>query len=220
MGDAPLKIRRLTIDSSSQATEWRAICDLCCGTGDDGREIDQSRWDFFARLWVKPYEIICPQWSYVATARNVLVGYLTGCPDSRAFARTKYWRASWPLLVDIARGRYSYFTNQDARAFVRRFCHVERWPEQEFPRGLQASIQREYPAHLHMNISAADRRSGTGTRLIDRYLADLRAAGAAGVHLHCGAGPLEFYRRQGFTELGSICFHGAQVYALGRRVGA
>jgi hypothetical protein len=75
------------------------------------------------------------------------------------------------------------FTNRDARAFVRRFCHVERWPDQEFPRWLRASIQGKYPAHLHTNIAAAERRKIVGTRLIARYLADLHAAGVSGVHL-------------------------------------
>jgi GNAT superfamily N-acetyltransferase len=219
MDSAPVIIKRLTTDSSAQAPDWRAISALCCRTGNDGREIDRNRWDFFARLWVEPYERLCPEWSYVAAAGDVIVGYLTGCPDSRAFARSKYWRITLPLLLDIARGRYSYFTNRDSRVFVRRFCRFEKWPEQVFSREIQAAIRRTYPAHLHMNVAAAGRRTGIGTKLIDRYLADLHGAGVRGVHLHCGAGPLQFYRRRGFEQLGSILFHGAQVYALGRSVG-
>jgi GNAT superfamily N-acetyltransferase len=219
MRETPVLIRRLTSDSSREPAEWRAIAALCCRTGNDGGEIDRSRWNFFPRVWVEPYEKLYPAWSYVAVAGNVIVGYLTGCPDTAAFARPKYWRVTLPLLMDIARGRYPYSTNPDARAFVRHFWRVEKWPEQEFPSALQAIIKREYPAHLHMNVEAADRRTGIGSRLIERYVVNLHAAGVRGVHLQCGGSPLEFYRRHGFHTLGSICFHGAQVYALGRRVG-
>jgi hypothetical protein len=47
------------------------------------------------------------QWTYAAEAENVVVGYLTGCPDSRGFTKAKLWRFALPLLVDICRGHYS-----------------------------------------------------------------------------------------------------------------
>ena len=37
---------------------------------------------------------------------GVVVGYLTGCPNSHRFAKAKLGRFSLPLLVDICRGRY------------------------------------------------------------------------------------------------------------------
>jgi hypothetical protein len=53
------------------------------------------------------------QWTYAAEAENVVVGYLTGCPDSRGFTKAKLWRFALPLLVDICRGHY--FENRDVQ---------------------------------------------------------------------------------------------------------
>lgn len=61
----------------------------------------------FFREEVGPYEKIFSQWTYAAEAENVVVGYLTGCPDSRGFTKAKLWRFALPLLVDICRGHYS-----------------------------------------------------------------------------------------------------------------
>jgi GNAT superfamily N-acetyltransferase len=209
----PVRIRRLT---HAAEAEWDAVEALCCRTGDDGQEIARERWEFFARVWIGPYKRLRPEWTYVAIAGGEIVGYLTGCPDTPAFARAKFWRITLPLLLDIAGGRYRDGSKRDSRVFVRRSLRVENWPEQEFSADIRRLIRASFPAHLHMNVDALHRRAGVGSRLLARYLADLDAAGIPGVHLYCGNGPLEFYRRHGFTERESIFFRGAPVYALAR----
>jgi ribosomal protein S18 acetylase RimI-like enzyme len=60
-----------------------------------------------------------------------------------------------------------------------------------------------FPAHLHVNISAGFRNQGLGGRLIHRFVAHAKAAGAQGVHVVTseGAANIEFYKRNGFSEV-------------------
>jgi GNAT superfamily N-acetyltransferase len=216
MNRESITARRLSSDIGKEAKDWHAVDDLCCRTGDNGAPIALDRWDFFARLWIEPYENIFPQWTYVGEVKSTLVGYLTGCPDTGAFAQAKFWRFSLPLLTDILRGRYS--GNQDAQRFVRQFFRFENGPEQAFPRGLHRMLQHDYPAHLHMNVEAGWRGSGVGTMLVEKFFSDLRNTGISAVHLYCGADPLAFYHHRGFNELARIIFHGVPIYALGVRL--
>ena len=61
-----------------------------------------------------------------------------------------------------------------------------------------------HPAHLHINLLPRLQASGYGSELTKALLADLRAQGSPGVHLHVPHGNMRaagFYRHFGFTEL-------------------
>jgi len=200
------------------AGDWPAIRRLCCQTGDGGDPIEPGRWAFFAEVWIGAYERLAPGWAFVAEEAGVLVGYLTGCPDTAAFERARAFRITLPLLARVAAGRYGW--TADARRFVRRAFGLARTAEQRFPADLLATLPARYPAHLHMNVAAGFRGRGLGAALVERYLRALRDVDAPGVHLFCGAGPLGFYRRQGFAELASLeLSDGFRLYVLGRRLG-
>jgi GNAT superfamily N-acetyltransferase len=66
---------------------------------------------------------------------------------------------------------------------------------------LRAETKR-FPAHLHVNISAAFRNRGIGSRLIEQFVSDAKAAGVPGVHVvtSAGAANVSFYDRNGFKE--------------------
>lgn len=208
--------RRLSPDREVEKASWVAIRELCCRTGDNGHAIAKERWDFFPRIWIDPYEKLVPQWTYVALVRETIVGYLTGCPDSRKFSRSKAWRVTFPLLMQIGFGRYR--NTAGAREFARRALGLRKRAERSFPRRSHQSIVAFYPAHLHVNVEAGYRRMGIGRRLIESYLVDLRLQGVAGVHLYCGADPVEFYRRLGFEVIEVAQFQNGVVFALGRRL--
>jgi hypothetical protein len=62
-----------------------------------------------------------------------------------------------------------------------------------------------------------------GTLLIDRFLSDLRATNAKGVHVFCGPDPVRFYKSVGFEELDHVDIPDgrggkARVFALGLRL--
>ncbi len=208
--------RRLSASHDADRASWTAVRELCCRTGNNGDPIAPERWGLFSRIWIEPYEKIVPEWTYVAENGQSIVGYLTGCPDSRKFYRMKLWRATLPLLMAIACGQYRRISG--AREFVKQAVGLRRSPERCFSPALRRTIARVYPGHLHINIEVGYRHRGIGRRLIESYFADLRRRGASGVHLFCGADPVEFYRRLGFQTLESTELNGLVTFALGARL--
>lgn len=208
-------VRRLSSGIEVEQREWQAVYNLCCATGADGQPIALDRWKFFGTLWIGPYKKLLPEWTYVAQASGAVVGYLTGCPNTREFARSKLLRSSLPLFLDIALGRY--YPSGDTRRFIRRAFGFEKGPEHCFSRATVETLAREYPAHLHMNVAPAYRGVGVGKHLIGTFCADLRSVGVSGVHVYCGSGPRTFYLARGFKDLDSILFNGVTVHALGYR---
>ncbi len=105
-------------------------------------------------------------------------------------------------------------------------CHVNpatspRFAELPYFQTFAAACAR-YPAHLHINLTAAARSSGTGALLLDACANDVAAAGLPGVHVITSATARNvlFYQRQGFVEVDRAERNGGCVVFLGRRVGA
>jgi GNAT superfamily N-acetyltransferase len=208
----------LVVRHARSAADWRAIRDLCCLTGRQGDPIEAVRWPFFAELWVGPYERLRSDWGYVAEAGGRIVGYLTGCPDSRRFRWERALQCTLPLLARVAAGRFS--GSIDAPRFVRRTLGLLAEPERRLRRaGLPPNLDDTYPAHLHMNVDVGARRRGVGEALVASYVRDLTARGVPGIHLVCGSAPRPFYLRLGFRDLGAIEFRpGLWIHGLGRRL--
>ncbi len=175
-----VSVRRLSASPAVDGAAWAAVHGLCCRTGDNGDPIAPERWELFARIWIEPYEKLLPEWTYVAENAATVVGYLTGCPDSQKFFRMR-WRATLPLLMAIAGGRYRHVA--DTRGLVKRAVGLGKSAEGCFSRSLRQRIALAYPAHLHINIDAGYRRMGIGGRLIEDYFTGLRSHGVRGVHL-------------------------------------
>ena len=209
-------VRRLSTDPGAESDSWAAVRELCCRTGDNGAPIAPERWALFARIWIDPYEKLVPHWTYVAEIGDDIVGYLTGCPDSRTFYRRRRWQMTLPTLIAILFGRYRH--SPGAGAYIRRALGMVKSAEQCFSNELSLTLVRDYPAHLHINIDAGHRRAGVGRQLMERYFADLRRADVEGAHLFCGTEPVAFYRHLGFRVLGSVEFRGTAVFALATRL--
>lgn len=209
MSELPQYIR---LAENSDRALWHGVRKLCCETGNDGAAIGPAQWEFFAQIWIAPYQTILPQWTYAAVSDNAVIGYLTGCPETAKFLRQKWLFCDLPQAVRLA-AKIARLASPEKR-FLKRVAGLTRGLEQGFPAKLRRSLARDYPAHLHMNVDARWRRHGVGRQLVARYCADLRQARVAGAHLYCGGRPREFYRRIGFTELGAIRHAGIDVYAF------
>ena len=85
-----------------------------------------------------------------------------------------------------------------------------------------ADLTKQYPAHLHVNLSPAFRNRGLGGELIERFTSDAGKAGAPGVHVVTsrGARNVAFYNRNGFTEAGAHGTGGCDVVFLARALHA
>jgi ribosomal protein S18 acetylase RimI-like enzyme len=116
-----------------------------------------------------------PDHAWVASANGEVVGFITGCVDSRSQGR-KYARFILPrLIVNLFRGKYHFGRHSLVyfwgllSGFVRHeFAHVD-W--------------NVYPAHLHINVDAAWRGHKLGQRLMQAYLDHLRNLRVKGVYL-------------------------------------
>lgn len=77
-----------------------------------------------------------------------------------------------------------------------------------------------YPAHLHVNIAKGYRSGGLGSRLIERFVSDLRQAGVRGVHLVTGRDSrnVPFYLKNGFEPVKIVAFGESESVMLGRRL--
>jgi GNAT superfamily N-acetyltransferase len=207
-GTPPVATAEIAIRRAETPADWRAIRDLCCRTGAEGGPIEVTRWPFFAQLRIGPYERHCPEWTYaavrgdrVAVHGGRVAGYLTGCPDTRALRQRSRASFTLPLLLAVLTRRYAW--NRDTRLFVMEALRLDvRSRLDRAPLGY-GRVLAACPAHLHMNVDAADRAAGIGRALMHRYLADLRAHGVPGVHLMCGDRPLGFYARLGFRTIGT-----------------
>ena len=213
MEEKTISINRLSTRPEANRNAWQQIRDICCRTGNGGAPIPFERWRLFARIWIDPYERIIPHWTYVAAYGENVIGYVTGCPDTRRFTCARFWRFYLPLATQLILGGYGECP--DRKRFLRRILRMEKTPERFFPRQLRSELRQHYPAHLHINLEAPFRHRGIGVRLIDALLRDLRSADVEGIHVYCGAGPLEFYRSYGFKELMQVDCRGNPVYALG-----
>ncbi len=79
----------------------------------------------------------------------------------------------------------------------------------------RTEIESHYPAHLHMNLTAAARGMGLGSRLIAEFMTDLgkRAPAPRGVHIVTSkdAENVRFYLKNGFgkaKEAGTLLLMG------------
>ena len=83
-----------------------------------------------------------------------------------------------------------------------------------------AAASRQFPAHLHINLSPRFRSRGIGAALIARFAADAAAAGVRGVHVVTSADArnVHFYERVGFSLRARTTVNGRDLVFLGREL--
>jgi len=139
-----------------------------------------------------------PEHTWVACAGQQVVGFLTGCTDTHRQQRTLLHKLIPGVIWRLLRGYYhlgpkmgDYFRGIMAAGLRGEF--------------FTADLQR-YPAHLHINLADGWRGYGLGKRLMQAYLAQLKALGVRGVHLGTTSMneiACRLYERSGFHLLGA-----------------
>ena len=84
-----------------------------------------------------------------------------------------------------------------------------------------AALTAQFPAQLHVNVSASARSQGIGGKLVGAFVEDARLHGCEGAHVVTGRGMRNsgFYERLGFEEAGGIEWRGQPLVFLGRCLG-
>lgn len=121
------------------------------------------------------YTDLEPEHTWVACADKEVVGFLTGCIDTRVYSR-KLRRVIIPRVIsNLLRGKYR---------FGKLSLHYFSGLAGGWLRGENTNVDiNTYPAHLHINVDSGWRGYKLGQRLMEAYLGQLRQLGIPGVHL-------------------------------------
>jgi GNAT superfamily N-acetyltransferase len=161
----------------------------------------------FAEIWTAYYTDREPESTWIAEEQGAVVGYLTGCVDSR---RAPSPRAA--ITRQLVR-RQLLFRPGTAGFFWRSIADTVRSPH--VPSGELSDAR--WPSHLHTNLLRTARGRGAGRRLMEAWLDQLRGLGSPGCHLGTLAenrDAIAFFERMGFAR------HGAPVLVPGMRTRA
>ncbi|MHA6760878.1 GNAT family N-acetyltransferase [Streptacidiphilus sp. PAMC 29251] len=172
-----------------------AMYDICVRTGHAGKDASGLYTDprILPDIFTGPYLALEPQLAFVlADAEDRAIGYVIGTADTPAFVAA--YRERW--LPTVA-ARYPEGSGTGLEAGRIQELHHPEWMWRE--------DLVDYPAHLHIDLLPEAQGQGAGRAMIERFLAALRAAGVARVHLGmstANTGARAFYDRLGFQELG------------------
>ncbi|MBB4050897.1 GNAT superfamily N-acetyltransferase [Devosia subaequoris] len=171
-----------------------ALYAICLQTGDASKDATALHSDpqLVGHIYSAPYGILEPDKVFVAEDDDGVAGYVVGTHDSIRFAE-RLEQDWWPDL----RARYADASGM-TEADRDRIAAIKR-PEQT-----PDDIVAAYPAHIHMNLLSRLRGQRVGTRLLEMWVAQAKAAGVTGIHLGASAsnsGGIAFWTRSGFEPL-------------------
>src|SRR3989338_7986716 len=138
-----------------KSTDRDRIRKISCDTAFMGEPLERFFDDreTFADIATSYYTEYEPESLFVAEYENSIVGYLTGCKDTRRFKRIFYWRIlPRAALISFSRGTlFRKKTLKLIRSLLRSYWRGElRRPD----------YYQEFPAHLHINVQDSYRQLG------------------------------------------------------------
>ncbi len=173
---------------------------ICSDTADLGRAVENFFYDreVFADLMTDYYTDFEPRCLWVAEYQTRVVGYLSGCLDSRRYLRI-IWL--WVIPCVFFRGIW--------RGLL---WHKDTWRffKAMLKNLLLGGFNRKdlfdvYPAHMHINLEEPFRHQGLGGALVERFLEQIRQVHLAGVQVSVcqdNRAACDFFERLGFSVLG------------------
>ncbi len=183
-----------------EARDRAAIREICCDTADAGKPMESFFPDreILADLVTRYYTDWEPERTWVAEEGTQVVGYVTGCFNTRRFVRVM---ACWLVPVTFCRalGRGTLWHPQVLK-LIR--TNLRNW----LTGGLHRPVSlRDYPAHLHINLRQGSRGQNLGRQLLERFFEQARTAGVSGIHLGVSSeneNGQKFFEALGFIPLG------------------
>jgi len=153
--------------------------------------------DLVADLVTRYYTDFDSGSTWVAQRESEIVGYLTGCLNTRRQLRVTGWRIV-PRALLAAIGRGILAQRETWRMLGAMLKTLKRGgPRKPVP------LDR-FPAHVHINLLPAARGHHAGRQLMEKFFAQAKQASAPGIHASVRAdneSGCEFFQRMGFVEL-------------------
>jgi len=137
--------------------------------------------------------------AWIATADDIVVGFLTGCLNTREQIRITKEVLYPKVILKLLGGKYK--VGKKTWAYYKKLNREKR--EKRIAR-VNLNL---FPAHLHINVDHQWRGYGIGHRLIQIYLDQLQRAGIPGVHLGTTSeneAACHLYEQNGFKLLESM----------------
>jgi ribosomal protein S18 acetylase RimI-like enzyme len=130
----------------------------------------------------------------VEESTRKILGYIIGAADTRAyeglFKRRMYWRMALRAIF-VSSWKYP-----------ESFRQILAWAKND--PGDPGRFNKDYPAHLHINVLPECQRLGIGERLMELFVRNMASRGVKGIHLgtsNRNLKALPFYKKQGFEIL-------------------
>jgi len=176
-----------------------ALRQICCDTADAGQPVEKffPNREVFADLLTNYYTEFEPQSTFVADNGGEVVGYTTGCLDTKRFLRTMKRRIV-PAIFFKALVRGVLWHPQTVRLLR---ANLGLWLKSGHRTGPALD---DYPAHLHVNVRQGFRGQKVGQRLVEKFCQRALAAAVRGVHAGVSAENAQarhFFQGLGFVEL-------------------
>ena len=184
-----------------EARDRAAVRQICADTADAGQPVESFFPDreVFADLLTNYYTQFEPQSTFVADNGGEVVGYLTGCLDTKRFLSLMKWRIVPAVLVKaLLRG--TLWHPQTMRLLR---ANLGLWFKSGHRTGPTLD---DYPAHLHVNLRKGFRGQRLGQRLVAAFCERASAAGVRGIH--AGVSAENAPARHFFEQLGFVELHG------------
>lgn len=182
-----------------ESRDREAVRQICCNTADAGEPMESFFPDreVLADLVTRYYTDCEPQSTWIAERDGEVVGYLTGCLDTRRFLRAMAWKLV-PLAFFKALARGTLWHPQVVKLLG---ANLGRWLKGGFRRDVSLW---SYPAHLHINLRKGSRGQQIGRQLMESFFGRVKEAGLNGVHVSVSSeneGGRRFFESIGFTPL-------------------
>ena len=166
--------------------------------------------------WASWYVRHSSDYSFVAVDENDRpVGYILCAPDTKLFHRG-YISEMEPLIKDKLR----QLKREDPEIWAK-YRRTFLPPVRDYGWPFMASVVREYPAHMHIDLLPGFQRGGLGGRMMERLLKKLESAGIRGLHLIVDAAnsnAIGYYKHHRFKEIKSLKIRSTGILVLGRRI--
>jgi ribosomal protein S18 acetylase RimI-like enzyme len=180
-----------------RAEDRAAVMQIAADTGFFGAPVEAFLDDrrFMQDAFVAYYTDFEPEHLWIAEAGGEVVGYLSGSTGSAHASRRKARAAAtagFRLLT------FRYRVGRISRRYFGRLAGAIL--RGEYP---HADL-KEYPAELHINLTAGARGLGLGKSLMNACLDQMTSAGVPGIHLNTtslNAVAVRMYEKMGFQLL-------------------
>ena len=181
-----------------RADDLEALYAISLATGNAGTDASALYRDsrLIGHIYSAPYAVLAPELVIVVEDAGGVAGFAAGALDTEAWQK-QLEQCWWPKL------RREY-PAPDASEKERWTADARRAAMIHFPEGAPASVLKDYPAHLHLNLLPRSQGAGIGAKLLRAWFDLIARRGVTAIHVgvnRANARATRFWVRAGFHDV-------------------